>query len=296
MTWNALSLVVLREKSTGKIVQLLCHAVLRYPAIKSSSSKRNLKLKTKADIEPGGSPKPPTKHYTPLSSPQVHNDVIQEIRGEIHSLFNTSPLLGKKPRSPKIHPSPRLKRTGYSDKHSPIKTKHDLLTRKRKDKCAKASDDRVVMGAPDVPVFHEKPHNLKSPDSTGSITPTGKAEYFDEGTLKRAKGSELNESEKSSDANTIISDSGQDKKGNASIQLEFVDKTEHETRNPGSGTSDDSCSPEKVHADKEQTTSFIEEPKKDPKPRRPTSLIETYQKPCKSISLPSINKGRHCYS
>ncbi|KAK3099747.1 hypothetical protein FSP39_009050 [Pinctada imbricata] len=261
---------------------------------RSNTSKKNLKIKTKADVEPGGSPKPSNRYYSPFPSPHVNNETVTEIKEESNSLFNTSPLLNRKPRSPKIHPSPRFKRPSPLSPASPIKTKHELLTKKRKDRSAKRKEDRIVMGAAETPVYEEIKQIASTPGSTGSATPVGKIDFIDEGTLKRKKGDKYGESDHdhSSCADTLVSDHKPSQITEGAIQLHTVKTVDGETRKPGSGTSDDSCSPDKSEGGKQQTTSFIEESKKDkePKPRRPTSLIETYQKPIKSISLPSINK------
>lgn len=248
----------------------------RGSSISSNRSGRSKnKIKIKADVEPGGSPKPPSRHYTPLPSPLVHNDLIQEEDSKT-SLFNASPLLNRKNRSPKIHPSPRFKR--QSNGGSPVKSKHELLIRKRKDRQVKDKGEKKK-GTPET--FEnrakEKVKPLATPDSAGSLTPTPTVLNAIP-SVEGQKGVEKDSKEEAAE--------GIDSKD--AIELKDMSKEDLEARKPGSGTSDDSCTPEKGEVFMQQTTSFVQSPSIELiKLRRPTSLTESYKK---SVSLPSIDR------
>lgn len=220
---------------------------------RSTSNRKRLKSKTDHDST-GGSPKPPSKHYSPLPSPRVQAAKTEE-GDEKNSLFNTSPLLGRRPRSPKVHPSSKFKNN--KDVKSPLSpplTKHEMLKRKRFD--SEQSQDRTPTNG-----LMERPRGMDSliatPLSTGSTTPTTKVLCAEVHPVQR--------------------------ESPRFTKLEFMDKLEPEdVRKPGSGTSDDSQTPDNLC--KEQTTSFISKPDfmrgnadtKKEKPRRPTSLTESY--------------------
>ena len=249
----------------------------RGSSISSNRSGRSKnKIKIKADVEPGGSPKPPSRHYTPLPSPLVHNDLIQEEDSKT-SLFNASPLLNRKSRSPKIHPSPRFKR--QSNGGSPVKSKHELLIRKRKDRLAKEKDEKKKKDPHETfeKRVKESVKPLATPDSAGSLTPTP--------TVLNALPTVDGQIDDKKKAKNDVAD------GNLSpdaIEMKDIAKEDLEARKPGSGTSDDSCTPEKSEVFLQQTTSFVQSPSIELiKLRRPTSLTESYKK---SASLPSIDR------
>lgn len=239
-----------------------------------SKSSNKIRFKTKPDIEPGGSPKPSSRQYTPLQSPCVQNETIKEItKDDKSSLFNTSPLLNtKKPRSPKIHPSPRIKRPSASrTPDTPIETKHEMLRRKRKQSESAKSDDvtpvnksgdiRIVTGAAVICTVEESP-KVFSPNTPGTVTPKANSIPLSELHKERPKKGDI------SDVNGI----------------DYMDKSDNEAiRKAGSGASDESSSPDKSSS--HQTTSFIRQPNSDVKPRRPTSLHESY---IKSPSMPLL--------
>lgn len=250
--------------------------ISRGSSVSSNRSGRSKnKIKIKADIEPGGSPKPPSRHYTPLPSPLVHNDLIQEEDSKI-SLFNASPLSNRKTRSPKIHPSPRFKR--LSNGGSPVKSKHELLIRKRKDRSAKEKVEKKK-GNPDYSQkkVKESVKCLATPDSAGSLTPTP--------TVLNSIPPVDAQVDDEKDSKDNISEERDSKEV---IELKDMATEDIETRKPGSGTSDDSCTPEKGELFMQQTTSFVQSPSIELiKLRRPTSLTESYKK---SVSLPSIDR------
>ena len=213
----------------------------------SSACSNNIKkLKTKVEIEYNNrrqSPLTPNRDYCQVpqtSSPKKHPHVDGEkIHGNL-SLFKTSPLVKPKvPRSPKIHPSPKVKKINVT----PVKN-NDVDDNKR-----------VVMGADLTP----------SSPKCDVETPTN----IDNGVVLRRDRSKqsakaLNNANKSD--NNIEND----------ISLKHLsDVPDLETeRKPASGTSDDSTSADK-DIPAEMTTSFIES---GTKPRRPTSLTESYSK------------------
>ncbi|XP_062620811.1 uncharacterized protein LOC134282421 isoform X1 [Saccostrea cucullata] len=248
--------------------------ISRGSSISSNRSGRS-KIKIKADIEPGGSPKPPSRHYTPLPSPLVHNDLIQEEDNKT-SLFNASPLLNRKTRSPKIHPSPRFKR--LSNGGSPVKSKHELLIRKRKDRNTKEKEDKKKgpSGSSEKKV-KENVKSLATPDSAGSLTPTPTV-------LNPIPPVDADVEDKKDVSEEVTETNGPKE----AIELKEMTKEDIEARKPGSGTSDDSCTPERCEVFIQQTTCFVQSPSIELiKLRRPTSLTESYKK---SASLPSIDR------
>ena len=217
-------------------------------SLTSACSNNIKKLKTKVEIEYNNrrqSPLTPNRDYSQV--PQISSPTKdapsngQKIHGHL-SLFKTSPLVKPKGlRSPKIHSSPKVK------KDSAIPVKNDEV---------KVGDNkRIVMGADLSPTSQncevETPTNINN----GVV-------------LRRDRGKEsgkvLN--------NAIQSDNHTE--NNISLK-HFSDGPDLETeRKPASGTSDDSTSAEK-DTPAEMTTSFIES---GTKPRRPTSLTESYSK------------------
>lgn len=213
----------------------------------SACSNNIKKFKTKVEIEYNSrrqSPLTPSRVYSPVplnSSPRKHSNLSdrEKIHGNL-SLFKTSPLVKPKvPRSPKIHPSPKLKKTNVTPVHN----------------ADSDSSKRIVMGA-----------DLTPTSPKGEVeTPTN----IDNGVILRRDRSKhsakaLNNADK---GDTNI-------ENNISLK-HFSDGPDLETeRKPASGTSDDSTSAEKDAAS-EMTTSFIES---GTKPRRPTSLTESYSK------------------
>ncbi|XP_060064411.1 uncharacterized protein LOC132544782 [Ylistrum balloti] len=229
---------------------------------RGNSNRKRLRSKSDHDST-GGSPKPPSKHYSPLPSPLIQAAKNEE-GDEKNSLFNTSPILGRRPKSPKVHPSSKFKNNrDVKSPLSPPLTKHEMLKRKRFD--SEQSQDKTPTNG-----FMERTRGMDSltatPLSTGSATPTTKVLCAEVHPVQR--------------------------ESPQFTQLEFLDKPKpEEVRKPGSGTSDDSQSPENLC--KEQTTSFINKPdfmRRNPdsskeKPRRPTSLTESYS----MNALPPLN-------
>jgi hypothetical protein len=222
----------------------------------SSTKSNGRKIKVKATVE--NSPKPPSKQYSPMPSPHVH--AIKGDSSDKQSLFNTSPLLNRKPRSPKIHPSPRFKHSSkVRTPTSPSDTKYDLLIKRRRsksDKIEKEIEERIIPGSDNTPIVDEKVFiAAKSPDSQDTITPT--------------------ESKQMSVDNSKTTD----------IPLVSISK-EEETRNPASGASDESSSPD----NNDQTTSFIA----TKRPSRPTSLSDIHDKFPSSSSVSSDKRRKYC--
>lgn len=226
----------------------------------SSNRSNERRVKVKATVE--CSPKLIPKQYSPLPSPKIKT--MKGDEGDKGSLFNTSPLLNKKPRSPKIHPSPRLKKS-VKDKikvKSPTSpdTKYDLLIKRRRskgDKVEKDIEERIVPGSDNTPVVEEKAFtSVKSPDPQETLTPTNAKPPSVPGEKKCLE--------------------------TVDIPLVTLAKSE-ETRNPASGASDES-SPD----NNEKTTSFTS----SKRPPRPTSLNEIHKKFPSSTSVSSDKKRR----
>ena len=256
----------------------------------STASNNKKKYKTRADIEHRpvgrGSPLTPNRDYMilPVHSSQrklsKSHDVTLE--SEPMSLFRTSPLIkAKVPRSPKIHPSPKLKKS-KTPKSTPNEeqvqdTKHDMLT-KRLQKGISRGSERVVMGSDCTPT-----NSIKSPPSvsdsvkTECETPTNINLSKDVIHRKHNNNLELG----------IVNESSIKP---VDIQLRDIDKHDvDDDRKPASGTSDESTSAEKEGLS-QMTTSFIENSQSSAssKPRRPTSLTESYSKMSLASSL-----GKH---
>ena len=233
----------------------------------ASACSNNIKrLKTKVEVEYNArrqSPLTPNRDYSPvpqLSSPRKLSNLAEHEKncGNL-SLFRTSPLLKQKiPRSPKVHPSPKLKKSD----NTPINS--DFVTHPK----------RIVMGADITPSGTEgvisAPITIHPGDSE---TPTNinNGVAFLQGKTHQLDTSIDNPSALNSEN---------------SISLKHFDSgaVSDQERKPASGTSDESTSVEK-DVSSEMTTSFIES---GTKPRRPTSLTESYSK----LSLASsVGKG-----
>ncbi|XP_041357904.1 uncharacterized protein LOC121374862 isoform X2 [Gigantopelta aegis] len=144
--------------------------VSRASSISSTCSTGLKKLRTKAEaVVANGSPKPSTKNYTPLPSPYSANNSPEEFLHDA-DFFKASPSLKKcQPRSPKVYPSPKLKRSPVTaSPSSPPTTKFDLLTKKRQDKL-NSKMERVVTGS-SCSSSHSPSIPLASPETP---TPTG---------------------------------------------------------------------------------------------------------------------------
>ncbi|XP_063416529.1 uncharacterized protein LOC134698152 isoform X2 [Mytilus trossulus] len=223
-----------------------------------SSNRSGLKVKVKATVE--CSPKPILKQYSPMPSPKLN--AIKDDSSERQSLFNTSPLLNRKPRSPKVHPSPRFKHSSKAKTPTSPDSKYDLLIKRRRrsksDKVIKDIEERIVPGSDDTPVVEEKSFDpVKSPDSHDTLTPTN--------------------------SKSPCVQNETDKPVKVDIPLVSLAKTE-ETRNPASGASDESSSPDNI----DQTTSFISEKR----PPRPTSLNEIHKNFPSSNSVSSEKRRK----
>ncbi|KAL5013059.1 hypothetical protein ScPMuIL_011610 [Solemya velum] len=97
----------------------------RGPSNSSKTSNSYKKIRTRADIESGGNSHSPHE-YTPLQSPLVASFATDgnglEVNGKSSPRIRT-----KHPRSPKIHPSPRMSRpSNPSTPLSPPETKHGV--------------------------------------------------------------------------------------------------------------------------------------------------------------------------
>lgn len=96
--------------------------ISRGSSISSNASAGLKKFRSKSEMDPGGSPKPSPRNYTPLSSPYEANAFPSDY---VHGgdVFKVSPRLKRPtPRSPKIHPSSKSHRhsrssSGKRDKH-----------------------------------------------------------------------------------------------------------------------------------------------------------------------------------
>lgn len=255
----------------------------------SSACSNNVKkLRTKVEIERGSSartsPLTPQRDYFPVPQELSPRRQIYKPHGnheltpssEHMSLFRTSPLVKPKvPRSPKVHPSPKLKHLHLSK--TPVNEGCESSSLKQscppKRPCSSACEpQRVVMGSDYTPT-----NSIKSPPSdiskTGSETPTN----INNDVVYRK--------------HRFCSDSAQPTESVGNIQkpndIKLQDLTVQNgdnERNPASGTSDDSGSADKENGS-QMTTSFIES---NTKPRRPTSLTESYSK--MSISS-ALSKG-----
>ena len=212
----------------------------------SACSNNIKKLKTKVEIEYNSrrqSPLTPNRDYSPVpqnSSPRKHSNLAHNGNNGNMSLFRTSPLVKQKiPRSPKVHPSPRLKQSDITPVNS----------------ACSENDKRIVMGADITPTSPkcdiETPTNIHN----GVVLRKDRTPHV----LKPSSFKENLEPNKEADISLKHFDAGP------------VSETE---RKPASGTSDDSTSAEKDAAS-EMTTSFIES---GTKARRPTSLTESYSK------------------
>lgn len=239
----------------------------------STCSNKGKQLRTKADVEHGGSrrasPLTPNRDYcqiphdaSPRKNHRVH-ELTQDSENNM-SLFRTSPLSKPKvPRSPKVHPSPKLKKqssaTPTNDECDKAKSKHDILSKRFGN--SERDSKRVVMGSDHTPT-----NSVKSPPSEGSRADSETPTNIDHSVKFRNHARFKNSLQSDKNSNQELSNG---------INLNDLTKSEQETeRKPASGTSDDSTSAEK-ETGSNMTTSFIEN---GTKPRRPTSLTESYSK------------------
>lgn len=202
--------------------------------------------------------------YEPVpqaGSPKKTRHGDHATKQEHASLFKTSPLVKPKvPRSPKVHPSSKSKSHSHSHKkkshHPSDRSKVDVpLLPKRYDSLGSDTHQRVVMGSDHTPT-----NSVKSPPSENKgdcATPTNvnidvlkKPLTKDEGVHKP---NDITLKDLGSNSNRAADDN---------------------ERNGASGTSDNSMNGEGV-TPPQLTTSFIENVTK---PRRPTSLTESYSK------------------
>ncbi|KAL4229842.1 Thrombospondin type-1 domain-containing protein 1 [Mactra antiquata] len=245
-------------------------------SITSACSSGVKKLKTKADIEYGGScrasPLTPNRDYSQVpqtSSPKRKHRLRDKSTDSEQnmSLFKTSPLTkAKVPRSPKVHPSPRLSKLRSAPNHPSVDDKDSLPTKQDMLSSRFGSLDhgnkRFVMGSDYTPT-----NSIKSPPSEDLKTDCETPTNIDNTVLLRKHGRLKGDTESDQQKDLTI-------KGDITLK-DFGKSSDAIDRKPASGTSDDSTN----SVDKENTplmtTSFIEN---GTKPRRPTSLTESYSK------------------
>ncbi|XP_053398685.1 uncharacterized protein LOC123556486 [Mercenaria mercenaria] len=260
-------------------------------SLTSTCSNKGKKLRTKADVEHGGScrasPLTPNRDYcqvpqdgSPRRKHRVH-ELTQESENNM-SLFRTSPLTKPKvPRSPKVHPSPKLKKqksvtSPTNEDCDTLRTKHDMLSKRFGS--LERENQRVVMGSDHTPT-----NSVKSPPSDSSRTECETPTNIDNGVIYRNH---------ARFKNSLQSDKNNHRDHPNDITLTELTKSERDNdRKPASGTSDDSASAEK-ETGSNMTTSFIEN---GTKPRRPTSLTESYSKMsiASAVSRGSIEGARN---
>ncbi|WAQ98704.1 UNC5C-like protein [Mya arenaria] len=199
---------------------------------------------------------------SPRRTPRNH-ELVQAGDHNNMSLFKTSPLVKTKvPRSPKIHPSPKLKSHIHSRTHSPCDNNQKSsvpLIPKRLDSLGSDPNQRVVMGSDYTPT-----NSVKSPPSDSSKHDCPTPTNINFNTLNKPHshggGTPTSHDIKLNQLNRLPDDS---------------------ERNGASGKSDNSTNADN-NVTSLATTSFIEN---STKPRRPTSLTESYSK----MSLASIH-------
>ncbi|XP_067663330.1 uncharacterized protein [Haliotis asinina] len=210
----------------------------RGSSISSTCSAGLKKLRSKAESVTG-SPKPSTKTYSPLPSPYTAHSPPEEF---LHNsnFFKASPNLRNcRPRSPKIHPSPKFKHSpGAATPCSPSKTKHELLTKKRKEQLTTESE-RIVTGSSGS----SKDAPVATPETPTPVVNKGMAPVKASLAVARTPG-------------------GDRTPQNEVIILESL-REEHSRLNGD----------EKYPDANNETTSFIQS---SVKARRPTSLTESY--------------------
>lgn len=224
----------------------------RGPSISSKASNSYKKIKTRADIESGGNLHSPLE-YAPLQSPLVAS-VAGDANGPSgNGSLKSSPLSRQAhPRSPKIHPSPKMSRpSNPSTPLSPPETKHDLLTRKRRE--AKEKEKTKVNSEP----TEQSMQDVSFSDTSSTAMSAATAVCI----LK-------------TENDTAENNTTPNKKG---LELAMIDtQTDKDImRKSASGASDESFSVEneKKPVLRKQTTSFMGEKSKA---RRPVSLTEKY--------------------
>ena len=216
----------------------------RASSISSTCSTGLKKLRSKAEaVVANGSPKPSTKNYTPLPSPYSANNSPEEFLHDA-DFFKASPNLKKcQSRSPKVYPSPKLKRSpATSSPSSPSATKFDMLTKKRQDKI-NSKLERLVTGS-SCASSHDPSVPLASPETP---TPTG---CHDADIVNSFKPSSPDDKTPQNDV----------------IMLDSL-------REDPCGTSKDSSDLAFADEENAETTSFIQP---SVKARRPVSLTESY--------------------
>ena len=202
----------------------------------STCSNNIKKLKTKVEVEYNNrrqSPLTPNRDYTPVpqnASPRKHLHLAENEKncGNL-SLFRTSPLVKPKiPRSPKVHPSPKLKKSD----NTPVNSD------------SSSQPKRIVMGADITPVSPRGDIDTPTNINNGISFLQQRGHQGDKPTsFSEVLNTENNISLKHFDSEPIS-------------ELE---------RKPASGTSDESTSVEK-EAGSEMTTSFIENETKARRP------------------------------
>ncbi|XP_064608634.1 uncharacterized protein LOC135472859 isoform X2 [Liolophura sinensis] len=143
----------------------------RGSSISSTSSAGYRRLRAMADVETGGSSRPSSRPYTPLQSPYAANASIEDFKHD-QNFFK-----GYRPRSPKVHPSPKMRRSSNSKSPTSPPTKHSMLTKALVERRKDEDDNRVVTGASSTPT---------SKDQSGSAS-TSKTEDRGPDTSKRKK-------------------------------------------------------------------------------------------------------------
>lgn len=244
-------------------------------SISSACSSGVKKFKTKADIEYGGSnrasPLTPNRDYNliPQKSSPKRKHKLRDRPSDSEqnmSLFRTSPLTkAKVPRSPKIHPSPKINKhrsaqNSSADDKDSLRTKQDMLSTRFGS--LDRENRRVVMGSDYTPT-----NSIKSPPSDSVKTDCETPTNIDNNVILRKHGKLKVDNEQDKQKDVTI-------KGDINLK-DFGKSTDDIDRKPASGTSDDSTNSGDKDSASQMTTSFIEN---GAKPRRPTSLTESYSK------------------
>lgn len=260
-------------------------------SLTSMCSNKGKRFRTKAKIELSGScrasPLTPNREYCSVpqdASPRRKHRVRELAQDSDNnmSLFKTSPLVKPKvPRSPKVHPSPKRKK--HKSLNSPSKedcdwsrTKHSMLSNRFGG--SDRDSHRVVMGSDCTPT-----NTVKSPPSDSVKTECETPTNIDNGVLYRKHDRHRTE---------FGSDTNSNRDQHSDITLTDMAKSNEDTdRTPASGTSDESTLAEK-ETGSQITTSFIEN---GTKPRRPTSLTESYSKMslASALSRGSVDGARN---
>lgn len=211
-----------------------------------------------------GSPKPPTKAYTPIGSPYSANASPEEFVHDAN-FFRASPIFKQvAPRSPKVHPH-RLKasptNTPSSPLPSPSLTKHDLLRKRHERKVSTpggGEGEREITGSSGS---CSMPKSTATPTAAVATTkaeinltsPTGVSKIF---TSSKLSGASIKEPHQRRQ-NSVDKSSREEEIAMTDSMHEDMEKHRSE--------------PKRSPATEE--TSFT---KSKTKARRPTSLTETY--------------------